>query len=93
MLRLTGEIDLFNIGEVQAQLFQALQEKPGRTLVVDLTKVRFIDLTALRVLATSSRRFPEVVLLNPSRLVARVLDVAQLTHLVRTVYDRGPTTR
>jgi anti-anti-sigma factor len=87
VLRLTGEIDLFNISEVQAELFEALQEGPASTLVIDLSAVTFIDLTALRVLATASRRFDEVVMLNPSPLVARVLDLGRLSHLVRTAYD------
>src|SRR5690348_15762795 len=78
VLRLTGEIDLFNISEVQKELFEALQYGPPTTLVIDLTAVTFIDLTALRVLATASRRFTDVVVLNPSPLVARVLDLARL---------------
>jgi anti-anti-sigma factor len=88
VLRLTGEIDLFNIGEVQAELFEALQNSSPTTLVIDLTAVTFIDLTALRLLATASRRFTDVVVLNPSPLVARVLDLGRLNHLVRAVYDR-----
>ena len=88
VLRLTGEIDLFNISDVQAELFEALQTASPTTLVIDLTAVTFIDLTALRVLATASRRFTDVVVLNPSPLVTRVLDLGHLSHLVRTVYDR-----
>src|SRR3954463_10615456 len=82
VLHLSGEIDLFNIGEVQAELFEALQQHVvPTTLVIDLTEVTFIDLTALRVLATASRRFSEVVVLNPSPLVTRVLDLGRLSHL------------
>jgi anti-anti-sigma factor len=88
VLRLAGEIDLFNIVDVQAELFGALLERRPTTLIIDLTAVTFIDLTALRVLATSSRRFTDVVLLNPSPLVTRVLDVGRLDHLVRIVHDR-----
>ena len=88
MLRLSGEIDLFNIADVQVELFEALQERSPTTLIIDLTAVTFIDLTALRVLATSSRRFTDVVLLNPSPLVTRVLDLGRLSHLVRVVHDR-----
>ena len=88
VLRLSGEIDLFNIADVQAELFEALQQGSPSTLIIDLTSVTFIDLTALRVLATASRRFTEVVVLNPSPLVSRVLDLGRLSHLVRTVYDR-----
>ena len=88
MLRLSGEIDLFNIAEVQAELFEALQQRAPTTLIIDLTAVTFIDLTALRVLATASRRFTDVVVLNPSPLVSRVLDLGRLGHLVRIVHER-----
>jgi len=91
VLRLSGEIDLFNIADVQAELFEALQHGSPTTLIIDLTAVTFIDLTALRVLATASRRFTEVLVLNPSPLVSRVLDLGRLSHLVRTVHGPGAT--
>jgi anti-sigma B factor antagonist len=49
LVRLAGELDLYNADAVREALFHAAAQEPER-LVVDLTEVQFIDSTALGVL-------------------------------------------
>jgi anti-sigma B factor antagonist len=49
VVRLVGELDLYNAPEVRAALLELCAEKPER-LVVDLADVDFVDSTALGVL-------------------------------------------
>jgi anti-anti-sigma factor len=49
VVRLAGELDLYNADQVRAALLEACAEEPDR-LVVDLAEVQFIDSTALGVL-------------------------------------------
>lgn len=49
VVRLVGELDLYNAPEVRAALLELMAEQPER-LVVDLAEVDFVDSTALGVL-------------------------------------------
>ena len=49
VVRLVGELDLYNAPEVRTALLELCAEKPER-LVVDLGEVDFVDSTALGVL-------------------------------------------
>lgn len=49
VVRLVGELDLYNAAEVRAALLELCAEQPER-LVVDLGDVEFVDSTALGVL-------------------------------------------
>lgn len=49
VVRLGGELDLYNAEQVRATLGRACSESPAR-LVVDLSEVEFLDSTALGVL-------------------------------------------
>lgn len=49
VVRLVGELDLYNAPEVREALLQLCGEQPQR-LVIDLTDVEFVDSTALGVL-------------------------------------------
>ena len=52
MVKLRGELDLYNSHLVREALFAAAAESPER-LVVDMSDVRFVDSTALGVLIES----------------------------------------
>jgi anti-anti-sigma factor len=82
VVRLSGEIDLFNVVGIQAELFVLGREGGSRSLVLDLTDVTFIDLTALRVLAAAARRFDDAVFRNPPKMAERVLALTRLDDLV-----------
>jgi anti-sigma B factor antagonist len=49
VIRLVGELDLYNAPEVRSALLELCSEQPER-LVVDLGEVAFVDSTALGVL-------------------------------------------
>ena len=82
-LRLSGELDLFSVNEVEVALMQALRNQAATSLTIDLTDVTFIDLAALRLLVRARHRVAEVVLVGPSPMAVRVLNLAGLDDLVR----------
>src|SRR3954452_11612289 len=49
IVRLAGELDLYNAEDVRGALAQALSSEPTR-IVVDLSEVQFVDSTTLGVL-------------------------------------------
>jgi anti-sigma B factor antagonist len=57
VVRLTGELDLYNAPILRTALFDLAAEQPER-LVVDLGHVDFIDSTALGVLIEARRQLP-----------------------------------
>jgi anti-sigma B factor antagonist len=79
IVRLAGEIDLYNSGEVGAALEQITRDQPER-VVVDLTEVEFVDSTALGTLIEARKRLANgrLVLAAPGRDVRRALEVAGL---------------
>jgi anti-sigma B factor antagonist len=62
IVRLAGELDLYNADDVRAALAQAIESSPER-IVVDMTDVEFVDSTALGVLIEARTK------LGPPRLV------------------------
>ena len=79
VVRLVGEIDLYNAAEVGAALEQIAKDRPAR-VVVDLTEVEFVDSTALGTLIEARKRLVNgsLVLASPGRDVRRALEVAGL---------------
>jgi anti-sigma B factor antagonist len=80
VVRLAGELDLYNAHVVREALLEAAGEDPER-LVVDLSDVAFIDSTALGVLiearkSLSNRR--AFVLASPGLETRRALEVSGL---------------
>ena len=55
VVRLAGDLDLYNAEQVRAAIAGALDTSPTR-LVVDLSEVEFLDSTALGVLIDAHRR-------------------------------------
>ncbi|MGH8862502.1 MAG: STAS domain-containing protein [Jatrophihabitantaceae bacterium] len=78
VVRLAGELDLYNAGDVGAALEQAAGE-PGR-VVVDLTEVEFVDSTALGTLVEARKQLggDRLVLASPGHDVRRAFEVAGL---------------
>jgi anti-sigma B factor antagonist len=77
VVRLTGELDLYNADTLRAALFDAAAETPER-LVVDLAEVRFIDSTALGVLVETRSRVSAFLLAAPALETRRALQVSGL---------------
>ena len=92
-LVLTGDFDVRSTMEVRNALYAHLAERQD-DIVVDLTAVRAVDLTALRVLAVATRYAAHL----GRRLVLRgccpaVLRMLHLSRLIRVVeLERQPAT-
>jgi anti-sigma B factor antagonist len=79
VLRLAGELDLYNAEDVRAALAQALGSEPTR-IVVDLSEVHFVDSTMLGVLieARSKLGRADLLLAAPQLETRRTLQVSGL---------------
>ena len=80
VVRLAGELDLYNADAVREALLAAVERAPRR-LVVDLEAVRFIDSTALGVLIEARSKVADrssFVLAAPGLETRRALEVSGL---------------
>ena len=80
VVRLAGELDLYNAEQVREGLRRALESSPVR-LVVDLAGVEFVDSTVLGVLIDARRRLPNrdgFRLAAPGLEVRRALEISGL---------------
>ncbi|HKP19538.1 MAG TPA: STAS domain-containing protein [Gaiellaceae bacterium] len=82
VVRLAGELDLYNSGEVGETLTQVAGESPDR-VVVDLGEVSFIDSTALGTLVEARKHVQDgrLLLASPAPEVRRALEVSGLLAL------------
>ncbi len=65
MVELWGELDLFSLGELRENLNRALG--PGKSALVDLSGITFLDLQCARELAVRSQLYADhLTLRNPS---------------------------
>lgn len=81
IVSLDGELDLATAPQLREQLV-TLAEKDGGDVVVDLTRLAFIDSTGLSVLVMALNRSRaaggSIVLRNPSDSVMRILEITGL---------------
>jgi anti-sigma B factor antagonist len=80
IVRLSGELDLYNAHTVREALIGCTEESPDR-LVVDLSGVNFIDSTALGVLIEARTRMDNrrgFLLASPGLETRRALEVSGL---------------
>jgi len=79
IVRLAGEIDLYNAGEVGSALQEIAGSDPAR-VVVDLGEVEFVDSTALGTLIEARKQLANgrLVLAAPGHDVRRAIEVAGL---------------
>ena len=80
VVRLAGELDLYNADAVREALFGAASDGPDR-LVVDLSEVEFIDSTALGVLIEARTRLENrkaFLLAAPGLETRRALQISGL---------------
>ncbi|MHB8649503.1 MAG: STAS domain-containing protein [Gaiellaceae bacterium] len=80
VVRLAGELDLYNAGDVREALLACCGETPQR-LVVDLEQVTFIDSTALGVLIEARTRIENrraFLLAAPGLETRRALEISGL---------------
>jgi anti-sigma B factor antagonist len=80
VVRLAGELDLYNAQAVRDAFREVVEERPER-LVVDLGRVEFLDSTALGVLVEACSKLPNrraFLLAAPGPEPRRALQVAGL---------------
>jgi anti-sigma B factor antagonist len=80
VVHLSGELDLYNAGEVREALVEVAAAKPAR-LVIDLSEVEFIDSTALGVLIEARAKLEDrraFLLAAPRVETRRALEVSGL---------------
>jgi anti-sigma B factor antagonist len=89
-----GELDLTTSESLRAGLRQAV-EAGHIEIVVDLTELRFIDSTALSVLAAVLKELrPKggtIVVRNPAPMADKVLRLSGLASLLTIVHDASTT--
>jgi anti-sigma B factor antagonist len=91
VVRLGGELDLYNAAQVRSALDEACAEAPER-IVVDLGEVEFIDSTALGVLIETRTKLKNrdgFLLAAPGLETQRALQISGLDKLF-TVHDTVP---
>jgi anti-sigma B factor antagonist len=91
VVKLAGELDLYNAGEVREALSRAAADGPQR-IVVDLSEVEFIDSTALGVLIEARTKLDNrraLMLAAPALETRRVLEISGLDRLF-TVHQSVP---
>jgi anti-sigma B factor antagonist len=80
VVRLAGELDLYNAQAVREALLACCEEAPDR-LIVDLSEVKFIDSTALGVLIEARTRMQNrrgFLLASPGLETRRALEISGL---------------
>lgn len=76
VVRLAGDLDLYNTERVRSALAGAIDRSPTR-LVVDVAEVEFIDSTALGALVDAHRKAPGgLYLACPQEPIRRTLQVS-----------------
>ena len=89
LVELSGEVDLYTAPRFKADLLELI-ESGVDAVVVDLSRVTFIDSTALGVIIGGVKRMRErdgrLVIVAGSRPVVRILDITGLDKVL-TVFD------
>ena len=87
---LVGELDLSSVAKVQEELRRVEAASPA-TLVVDLSKLTFLDSTGLRCIVTADERAREegrrIVIVRGPDAVQRVFTITRLEDRLEMVDD------
>jgi anti-sigma B factor antagonist len=89
-MALMGELDLSSVAKVQEELRRIETNAPA-TLVVDLSKLTFLDSTGLRCIVTADERAREqgrrIVIVRGPDAVQRVFAITRLEERLEIVDD------
>lgn len=83
VLALAGELDLTNATELEERLESVISSN-GPSLVLDLTRVAFIDSAALHVLFRTARRLGKKrfgLVVQPVSAISRALDIVGISEV------------
>jgi anti-sigma B factor antagonist len=89
---LVGELDLSTVAKVQDE-FRRVEASSPPTVVVDLSKLTFLDSTGLRCIVTANERAREqgrrMVIVRGPDAVQRVFSITRLEERLEIVDDIG----
>jgi anti-anti-sigma factor len=89
-IALRGELDLSTVNKVEDEL-QSVEAREPRVLVLDLSRLSFLDSTGLRCLVTADQRAQEagrrLVLVRGPEAVQRVFTITRLEERLEMVDD------
>ena len=89
LVEVAGEADVTNSGDLQRALEAELAQQP-RTLIIDLSGLRFMDSSALHALLTVNRAMDRqggvLALVSPQAAVAKILRLTTADRLI-PVFD------
>jgi anti-sigma B factor antagonist len=92
-MALVGELDLSSVAKVQEELRRIEADAPA-TLVVDLSKLTFLDSTGLRCIVTADERARnegrKIVIVRGPDAVQRVFAITRLEERLEIVDDAPP---
>lgn len=92
---LRGELDLSTVGKVQDELRRVEAAEPS-VVVLDLSKLTFLDSTGLRCVVTADERLREqgrrLVIVRGPDAVQRVFSITRLEERLEMVDDAGGVT-
>lgn len=92
---LRGELDLSTVGKVQDSL-QSVESKAPPVIVLDLSKLTFLDSTGLRCLVTADQRARDtgrrLVIVRGPDAVQRVFAITRLEERLEMVDDASAVT-
>ena len=82
-LSVHGEIDLDKASEFEAQASEAVMDAPGSSVLIDLSRVTFMDSAGTRALIRVMKlQSGKSLVIQPSRPVFKVLQLVALTDRV-----------
>jgi anti-anti-sigma factor len=84
VVRVSGDLDLSNVGNVEGAVEPMLRQPPER-LVVDVAGLRFADSSALALWVRWANLVDQVEIRDPSELVRRLIERMGLADRLRLV--------
>jgi anti-sigma B factor antagonist len=92
---LVGELDLSTVAKVQEEL-RRVEESQAPTVVIDLSRLTFLDSTGLRCIVTADERAREagrrIVVVRGPDPVQRVFSITRLEERLEMVDDAATVT-
>jgi anti-anti-sigma factor len=82
LIKLEGELDMTNTGELEAAVEPVIKQRPSR-LVVDLSDLKFADSSGVALWVRWANIVDQVEIRQPSALLRRVLERMGLAERLR----------
>ncbi|MCX7633269.1 MAG: STAS domain-containing protein [Turneriella sp.] len=90
VVRIIGDVDLYNVGDLKRAVFGLIDEGEVNSLVVDLSKVNYIDSSGVGALVAAHKKMKtqggKFALLGPTEDVFNILKLATLDQFFK-IYE------